>query len=133
MSAKQPSFNEIFRTQGLITNINGFGLEKKQVQVQKISYSKIIDLEYINDSEESVHDIVILELAQKIIKSGLVKIEEQTMIASKRKQLKVEINIVEPSVKFANLTNEVFKIGEEQFTEKELIEAVKSYYPERLV
>lgn len=43
------------------------------------------------------------------------------------------INVADPGVKYVNLDGTRFKVGDEEFTNEELIDAVKDYFAERFI
>ena len=117
-----------------IQKSEGWQRQEKIVQVKQIHLTKIINFDILtNDTMPDIEFLMVKELAHRIIESGLASIETSTSVVTKEKTLTANVNIIESGIKYTNRTEEVFKVQGEVFTNDELLQAVKSYFPERLV
>ena len=101
----------------------------KEVSVShKVSYLDTINT-HSDEIQQIVKDLIFYELADKICKSGLITINRHNY------ELVATMYITKPEYKYYNLLvpQHIFEVEDQQFSNDELVEAVKNYYAERFI
>lgn len=83
--------------------------------------------------EEIIKRELAYKLGDEIFKRDLVHFEKNFHPENFKQTISAGINVAQPGIQYANLEEFVFKVNDEEFTNDELVEAVKSYYAERLI
>ncbi|NQU32898.1 MAG: hypothetical protein HQ521_06655 [Bacteroidetes bacterium] len=116
---------------------NGWIITQKDCAVKRITVQKDIDSDVLKNSNinyiELTKDQMIAELAQSIIAHNLAIFRRIESPQAKKTTFTAEICAIDPGQRYVSRSDDEFRVNGEIFTEEELIEAVKSYFPERLV
>lgn len=116
---------------------DGWTSQEEIVSTKTFKLSKKIENFYFESSEDvvikEIENNLITDLSEMIIKSKDLIVSEEESYLDSTKVISAKITIVPSGLKYINRTNNVFKINDIVFTNEELIEAVKSHFPERLI
>jgi hypothetical protein len=115
---------------------NGWNVERVSVENQVIQYQ--IHQSFYDAYEENTEEFLIHEIKQELYKqlisSDCVLISKHEHLDDMSVTYSGQINVVKNGDQYSGLieTN-VFKVEEEKFSEKELIQAVRKTFPERFI
>lgn len=129
--------DQLFEYHKILKPPNGFTSINYLKNVKELSVSgEISQYDLTNDSIESINQVknsLVHKLAESLISNELVEFEQCKNIENYSDVITASINIVEPGKKFVNLTDNKFIVQNEEFSNDELVQAVKIAYPERFI
>lgn len=129
--------DQLFEYHKILKPPNGFTSINCLKNVKELSVSgEISQYDLTNDSIESINQVknsLVHKLAESLISNELVEFEQCKNIENFSDVITASINIVEPGKKFVNLTDNKFIVQNEEFSNDELVQAVKIAYPERFI
>jgi len=128
MSTKIPhSYNSFhLNKEGFLKENKSSQVKSLKVMIETETYKSPPDQDYLKYE-------LIDKLSEGILKNNLCYFEKDFSPKDFNEIYYAEINVVAPGLKYVNLEQTVFKVGDEVFTNDELIEAVKSHFAERFI
>ena len=112
---------------------NGFN-KTNTCNKTKEFFAEIMLTNESNDYRNSIKEILNAELLKKIAKEGYITYTQHFDTRTQHYILSAKLNVNEPSLNNIHVSiNNTFFVNKVQFTEEELIDAVKNTYPERLI
>lgn len=112
---------------------DGWSTQTKPMQSKNIHVEMKIP-DYSDIPKELIEREIAYSLAKQIIENGLVSVYEHYSHEDFSKVFAVDMNVSPTGRQFTSMvTNQMFKVNGEEFSEDELIFAVKKTYPEKLI
>lgn len=134
MATATPFENDLYEHEKFY--INGMNKKSEYRSVKRLSvhYKKN---RYNADMDSVPPELIKQELAYKlgaeIISGGHARFEKSYNPENFEETYAAEINVVTPGQSYINMHGDVFVVEGEEFSNAELVEAVKNYYAERLI
>lgn len=80
-----------------------------------------------------VQDSLLIPLARKLYKDGMINIDYQFDHASFTQYYKATVHVAQPGMKIVNVNGNRFFVDGEDFDNDDLIKAVRATFPERFI
>ena len=112
---------------------NGWNIINKQSKIESLVSQIQFDIRnnYIN--EENLKLEIAKNFIYELLKYDLIEFSTESDLNREIKILRGEIFISKGKKSYLNLVDKIFKVGDNEFTNDELVEAVKYKFAERFI
>ena len=112
---------------------NGWNIINKQSKIESLVSQIQFDIRnnYIN--EENLKLEIAKNFIYELLKNDLIEFSTESDLNREIKILRGEIFISKGKKSYLNLVDKIFKVGDNEFTNDELVEAVKYKFAERFI
>lgn len=130
------NFNEI-RPYGMPLNRDGWQIVNESRGVKEIKVQTEMEFDMYTygsvDLYETIKREIIYNLAKVIISENLFSYKRFSDDLDRKDIIQASIHVAAPGIKYINKQNERFIVNGEEFSNDDLVKAVKYTFPERLI